>query len=342
MEWTDCLRDSARSPGEQRAAAHAWCAWTLERLRIDERSMEPDGRQEAFSRATQLPNGEAISPLEAALCLRDYQRAAVFLRAVEAAIVAARERFPGERIHVLEAGCGPAAPLALAAAARYPAGDVSFTLLDLHGKSLEAAQLLAGELGLTESLRACVAGDAGTVHFSEPERPHVIVCEMIQRALTKEPQVAVTRHLATQLRPGGFFLPEQIDIMAALVRGGWFQPGRMEMPGRAAAGAVDELGSVFTLDAATAGSLTVRPDGRLAARGVTIPAYDPEGARLCLLTRIQVFPGHRLGDYESAITLPERVRYPLESAKAGGVASFVYEMSESPGLRLESILQRDV
>ena len=335
VQWTDCLLDSSRRPGEQRAAAHEWCQWALKALGIDERRAETE--QEAFSRTTRLPNGQAISPLEAVRCLRDYQRAAVFLRATDAAIRAARGRFPGETIHVLEAGCGPLAPLALAAAVRYPAAEVSFTLLDLHGESLEGARRLAGELGVLASLRAPVAADAGTVQFSEPERPHVIVCEMLQRALTMEPQVAVTRHLVTQLRPGGFFLPERIDIVAGLVHRRRRRQRMMGITGGDGADPIEELGCVFSLDAATAASLTVRPDGRLAATNVTIPVHDHEAAPLRLLTRIQVFRDHRIGDFDSAITLPEQVRYPLDLAEAGGVASFTYEMSENPGLRLESI-----
>src|SRR5690606_22092088 len=157
--------------------------------------------------STGLPSGEAISPQRAALCVREHRRTAVFLQAMDAAIRAARERFPGETLHVVEAGCGPLAPLTLPFALRYAPEEVAFTLIDLHEASLASARRLASELGVEGSIRACRAEDATEVRFAEAEQPHVIACEVLRRALKKEPQVAVTRALAPQLRTGGFFLP---------------------------------------------------------------------------------------------------------------------------------------
>src|SRR5690606_27285209 len=110
-------------------------------------------------------------------------------------------------------------PLSLPFALRYPPEEVVFTLLDFHEVSLAGARRLAEDLGVTPSVRAWVAGDASEVRFAESERPHVIACEVLSRALKDEPQVAVTRHLAPQLREGGFFVPERIEIEAGFLHG---------------------------------------------------------------------------------------------------------------------------
>src|SRR6187549_2187416 len=97
--WTECLLDRNRHAGEQREAAHAWCQWGLALLGVNEH--EAALRPDAFCSNTGLATGKAISPLGAARCLRDFRRTAVFLQAMDSALRAAFERFPGETIHVL-------------------------------------------------------------------------------------------------------------------------------------------------------------------------------------------------------------------------------------------------
>lgn len=108
QEWTECLLTPSRTPGEQLAAAQAWCDWGLQLLGIDESTVSSE--HDPFFTDTTLPTGKAISALGAVRCVREFRRTAVFLQAMDAAIRETRRRFPGETIHVLEAGCGPLAP----------------------------------------------------------------------------------------------------------------------------------------------------------------------------------------------------------------------------------------
>jgi hypothetical protein len=331
--WSKCLLDPSRAAGEQRDAAHAWCEWGLTLLEVNEHeaAMHPG----AFSSNTELATGKAISPLGAARCLQDFRRTAVFLQAMDAALHAAFERFPGETIHVLEAGCGPLAPLALPFALRYSPEQVIFTLLDLHSAALEAAQRVVDELGLRRSVRAFVAEEATSVRFAEKERPHVIACEMLQAALTSEPQVAATLNLAPQLRTGGFFLPEQVDVDAVLFDSGARLRAVTNHSGDAAlaAHAITGLGNVFSLDAHALEKLNSGERESLAVAKLNVPSHDLARRRLHLFTRISVFREHRLIEFESAITQPQRVKYPATLAK-GGKVSFTYEVAKEPGLRL--------
>ena len=332
LGWTECLLDPRRASGEYLPAAQAWCAWALARLGVEEN--ESTLRSDGFFADTMLSTGKAISPLGAARCVREHQRTAVFLQAVDAAIRAARERFPGETIHMLEAGCGPLAPLTLPFAVRYAPADVQFTLLDLHPTSLEAVKVLVADLGVADSVRAYLAADATTVRLAEADRPHLIACEVLLRALTTEPQVAATINLAPQLRPGGFFVPERIDVCAGI-----FHPAQRFQPASASSSAdglpatgVEELGRVFSLSVDSAGALVKCGHDRYAAGTVRVPPHPP--GRLKLLTRIEVFRGHRLDDFDSSLNLPERLAYPAALAERGGLAEFHYEVSTTPGLRL--------
>jgi hypothetical protein len=324
--WIGTLIEPASTPAEQLAAARAWCAWVLQRLGMADAQIDPPGA--SYARPTRLAAGEAISPQRAVLCLREHWRTAVFLRAVDAAVRAAREKFPGETIHLVEAGCGPAAPMALSAAARFAPEEVQVTLLDIHEASLADARRLASELGLERSVRATICGDAAAVRFPEADRPHLVVAEVLRRALKKEPQVAVTRALAPQLRAGGFFLPERIEVAPGFVWGG---------AGGDAARRIEWLGAAFTLDAGAAGALAPDASGRLPVRAVTVPPR-PCG-KLQLLTRMRVFRTHSLGDFDCSLTMPERLPgVPAEFAASGGELLFAYEISEDPALRLVGVV----
>ncbi len=330
--WTDCLLDPTRIAAEYRAAAHAWCEWALHRLGVDEHHPDLTG---AFFTATHLSVGKAISPLGAARCVREYRRTAVFLQAMAAALRAARERFPGETIWVLEAGCGPLAPLALPLALRYPADEVSFILLDLHPAALEAARTLADDLGVSQSVRNWLVADATTVQLAAHERPHVIGCEVLLSTLRREPQVAATLNLSPQLHPGGFFVPEKISVDAVLFEQSKYQRVAQGEPG-SARDAFKELGRVFLLDGSGAEPPVPIAPGRFAAQTIHVPPHDAVRMSLRLCTRIQVFREHALHDFDSSLNLPERVKYPEAFAIRGGSMDFFYEASRNPGLRLRS------
>ncbi len=332
--WTDCLCDSTKAPRDHWEAAHEWCSWGLKLLGVDESYSHATA--DDFFADSILSTGKAISPLGAARCVREYRRTAVFLQAMDAAIRAARVRFPGETIHVLEAGCGPLAPLALPFALRYAPEEVSFTLLDLHPRAMNGARKVASELGLSASVRNWLVADATTIRFKEADRPHVIACEVLLRALKREPQVAVTMNLAPQLREGGFFLPERIDVDACLFDSGEYfrpRPEALELAALRAA-SISELGRVFRLEAESVAQLQPCGVGRLAAEAVVVPPHCRRRLPLHLFTRIKVFCDHVLGDFESSLNLPERVCGAECLSERGGVARFVYEIARDPGLRL--------
>jgi hypothetical protein len=229
----------------------------------------------------------------------------------------------------------PARATGIAVALRYSPEKVIFTLLDLHPAALEAAQRIADELSLRRSIGAFVAEEATSVRFAEEERPHVIACEMIQVALTREPQVAATLNLAPQLRTGGFYLPEQVDVDAVLFDSGARLRAITDKSGNGALAArsITELGNVFSLQVHALDKLDSNEPERLAAATINVPTHDRTRRLPHLFTRISVFREHRLVEFESAITQPQRVKCPGILANAGK-ASFTYEMATEPGLRI--------
>jgi hypothetical protein len=282
---------------------------------------------------TLLPSGKALSLRDAARCVLDYARTSAFLKGIYAAVRQAQQRFPGGPVMILYAGCGPFAPLALPLATQFGPGEIQFTLLDINPMSLESARRAFQSLGLGRYVRDYVQGDASAYVYPSPEPLHMVVTETMQRALEKETQVAVTANLAPQLCRGGILIPGKITVDAHLCD----LSKEFAMSADAADGARPpqradrkriNLGRVFELTAENAGGLPPVL--------VDIPEGMSEGLQLMLSTTVTVFDSVALGEYDSSITLPVRLR----DVKVGGPRTrieFSYALGSSPGLKYRRV-----
>lgn len=281
---------------------------------------DPDAQH--WRRETILSSGKAIDPYSAATCVLDLKRTSAFARGVRSAIAAARAKFPGEAIDLLYAGTGPFAPLALLQTAFCSAGDVRFTLLDIHEQALDCLETVISELGLDPYVRDLIQADASDWRPSDDRKFHVIVAEVMQRALIKEPQVAVTLNLIKHLRTGGAFVPARVEVQPCLLD-----------PSKEHAVADDQardpspmvrhrirLGAPFVLSADSARNYIVTEEGSIRLPDVCLPPRIEANYELRILTRIVTFGDIVLDDYESGLTVPYD---PLD------------EVNPAPGTRLE-------
>jgi hypothetical protein len=299
----------------------------LERLS----GVTPDVHVALGANETVTAAGLAISPVKAALCVREPLRTIVFIRGLAAAIE--QERRPDRPVRVLYAGCGPLATLALPLMTLFDPDAVSFTLVDIHAASLDSARALVGHLGLETHVAGYVLADACSLRLDPAALPDVIVSETMNAALRSEPQVAIMRHLAMQA-PLALLVPESVTVEACLLRlskelspprddGGAQQAPRRERV---------ELGPVFHLDAAAIRAWSGM-DAALPAGAVQVPATVPAGMQPRLLTKIVSFGSHRLQDWESSLNLPQH--FPGRPVLQGGeTLQFAYRIGEQPGLVL--------
>ncbi|MGZ8216479.1 hypothetical protein [Methylomagnum sp.] len=333
----DTLLDISAPPSQALAASHALTDLfaSLEGFDAGQNGTDYKHRLDTYT-----AHGKALSPINAARCAWEHLRTTRFLQGAHAALREAQRRFPGQRIEVLYAGTGPYATLVLPLLPRFSPEALRLTLLDIHPHCLDSVARLLEGLGLGGFVREFVVADATRYRHPSNRPPHVVITETMQKALIKEPQVAITLNLALQLAPGGLLVPERVDVRACLA-----DPSR-EMPVLDAEGNCPErarvdLGKVFelSLDTARAWAKPDLTDVAFPPARVAVPEPRPESAtRFMLLTHIATFGEIGLGDYDCSLTCPVEIR-PLRDPAPGLAVELRYRMDASPGFEHQALVR---
>jgi predicted RNA methylase len=284
---------------------------------------------------TQLPSGRAIAPIQAGMCLLEVRRTKVFVEGLRDAIADLLQQLPGKTIRVFDAGCGPYALLPLLATQFFSPQQVQFTVLDIHKSNLESAKTLISNLGLNGYFDMFVLADATAYQCTDNTRPDIVISETMNRALQKEPQVAITLNLAAQLPPHGILIPEAIAVSLYRTKAGLMKEMMVirEEDETDFSQYEEELGFLMTLDRhSTLAVVTQQP-----LQLIAIPNdYDKAWHNLRLYTFIRVYQHHLLQRYNCSLTLPLNLESPGRmSVQAGDILDFHYTLGAMPGLEFK-------
>ena len=188
-----------------------------EKLAVDELSVFYSELVSTFhlgnyiERETNVKGGIALSPEHAKDCLEDYIRTARFIKGIFKGIQSAISIFK-TKINVLYAGTGPLATLIIPLLPFFKSSDISIIFVDIHEESIKSVKKIIQYLGFEAYVNEFCVEDATKFKIKEGAQLHVAITETMDKALTKEPQVAITQNLTTQLLKNGILIPEKIEI----------------------------------------------------------------------------------------------------------------------------------
>lgn len=272
-----------------------------------------------------LPDGKGIGPYWAAMCINDMMRTKKFVRGLFCAIQAAQQRFPGIPVHVLYAGTGPFATLALPMTTVFTADQVQFTFLEVNPFAHQMVQQTISDFGIQAFIREVVLTDA--TRYIPTGDVHILLSETMQRALDKEPQVAITHHLIPYLHPEGFLVPESIEIQAGLLNPA-NEITRMQDFINPPEHYIEYLQTIFELNQYTSRSFS----GEFPTTDLVVSAAQAEKhPQLHLFTHIRVFGKEVLTPWQSGLTLPKKITDLHFQNQTHLGFSFQYLSGDTPG-----------
>ena len=286
-----------------------------------------------------LSHGKAIGPVWAAMCIKDNLRTKKFIRGIQQGIQHALEKFPSRPVHILYAGTGPFAALAVPLTTVFESEEIRFTFLEINPLSINLLKKMVAAFEIGPYLYDIKQGDASNYQVDEDKPIHIIITETMQNALQKEPQAAITLNLVPQMLAGGILIPQNILVEAALL-----DPEkdmeRMTGSNRPDHECYFPLGKIFELNmdfpsryltTGGSGNSCAFPDVE-----IVVPKGIPEGFKhFSLFTTIQVFKGELLKPWQCSLTLPKRIRELDRDKNAPDKISFQYVMNEKPGFEFK-------
>ncbi|WP_116105865.1 hypothetical protein [Lewinella sp. IMCC34191] len=264
-------------------------------------------------------HGIAIGATWAALCLDDEVRTQRFVAGLHAAVSELMARGRSEPIHVLYAGTGPFATLALPVMSRFTPEQVRFTMLEINPVSLAALKRVIDGLGFGAYVSETIAADASTYQLSD-RSVDILLSETMQYSLVDEMQVPICLNLLPQLPAGALLIPERIELRL----------GRME--DAEFSFLAEDLGHLLTIDRQRLMAYA-RTEQSTDFPTVRLP-IPQAGGLLAIRTAITVYGNHRLLDYESGLTNPDIIgRFP-DAQGVPEYIDFTYQVEPYPLLRL--------
>jgi predicted RNA methylase len=262
-------------------------------------------------------SGNAIGPFWAANCVKEVFRTQRFIKGLAHAINDLHHQGQ-ETVHVLYAGTGPFATLALPIMLHFEPSQVQFTLLEINENSYNRLHALLEQLDLMPYVRRLELADATTYKIKDNDIA-IVLSETMDLALFKEPQVGIMLNLGGQLADNVICIPQQIKVSAC-----------KQTPGNK----LQRLETLLRFDRQyISDKVSNANQGRWEFEKVEVEVDVAENERLYYLTEITIYGEYRLLLNDSSLTLLRPINSPGHAGKL--LLEFQYQISENPGFLLQ-------
>lgn len=277
-------------------------------------------REEGARTHIKTAYGNAIGTFWAARCTREVLRTQRFSRALYTAIANALSLHK-KPVHVLYAGTGPYATLALPAMMLFTPDEVQFTFLEINPESIEVLNQVIDTLELHAYVQEIHQCDATQWQVPNPAID-IVISETMYKALKAEPQVAIMLNLASQLPADTVFLPEEINVSLSKWNNKDSEP--------------EKLAELIRFNKAFMQSVIHNcPDKNWVFHKKPVQVNLREDEQLYYTTDIRVSEGNDLTWNESSLNLPEKVKI----ADTKGIRNLYcqYHLPGTPGFQTTEV-----
>lgn len=163
-----------------------------------------------------LSQGVAINPKLAAQCFTDYLRTHRFMLGTYQCVLQLINQGI-KPVQILYAGTGPFATIVLPLLYLFSEDEISITTIEINNDSYKAANRLIRKLKKEKYFDSTLLTDAIT--YSPDREFDIIISETMDKALTREPQLAIFSNLINYLSPTGQLIPEciKVDLVASSI-----------------------------------------------------------------------------------------------------------------------------
>lgn len=250
-------------------------------------------------------SGLALSPKDSTDCLSDIQRTYAFIIGVHSALQDLLNR-NGEVINVIYAGTGAYAPLIIPALNHFKSDRIKVTFIDIHQESIENVTKIIESLELNNNVDELLVEDAA--NYTPNKNFDLIVSEVMFRALTTEPQVAVTLNLLPFLKKEGVLIPQKIDILCSIQSN-------------------EDI--IFSLSKNKIPKFKIN---QFFSKSISVDKVKGKHYNILLKTRIQVFGDVYLNENESSITDVIVIANSRQLKKSN--FNLTYQLSNNPAWKV--------
>jgi len=260
-------------------------------------------------------HGRAIGVFKAAFCINEPIRVQRFCRGLHKAVSDKLKLNPGRPVHVIYAGTGPFAALAIPVIMQFSPSQLQFTLLEINSVSYSILQKVLKELELTAYVKRFELCNAITWKVPD-EAIDIVISETMNYALLKEPQINIMLNMISQLGDRVTYIPQNISVQLAIDRG-----RDSLMP----------IGDLYNFNIETYQKIIAQSAGQPKwLFDTTTLNYQPvaEG-RPVYTTSITVYNEDKLTGGDCSLNLRQPIRPKLPNTAS--LLQFTYQDGESPG-----------